>query len=81
MEPPELPDPGDRRDHAVRASAASPARAAASDEPAPSRPKEHDLVGLETSGYLDRLGFDVPEATYEQPLPRAATGSAAPRSK
>jgi len=30
-----------------------------------SRPKQHDLVSLETSGYLERLGFEVAPATYE----------------
>jgi phospholipase C len=29
----------------------------------PSRPKEHDLAALKTSGYLDRLGFDYKPAT------------------
>jgi phospholipase C len=28
------------------------------------RPKEHDLTALETSGYLDRLGFEVQDPTY-----------------
>jgi phospholipase C len=36
-----------------------------------SRPKEHDLVALLTSGYLDELGFKYrpasPESTYRQP--------------
>jgi phospholipase C len=31
----------------------------------PPRPKEHDLVQLETSGLLDRLGYEVKPATYE----------------
>ena len=29
------------------------------------RPKEHDLVSLETSGLLDRLGYEVQRPTYE----------------
>jgi phospholipase C len=29
----------------------------------PSRPKEHDLAALKTSGYLERLGFDYVPAT------------------
>ena len=37
----------------------------------PSRPKEHDLMDLLTSGYLDKLGFKYrpasPESTYRQP--------------
>jgi len=32
---------------------------------APSRPKPHDLVELVTSGYLDKLGYQAPAATYE----------------
>jgi len=35
-------------------------------EAAPRRPKEHDLVSLETSGYLDSLGYDPPRPTYER---------------
>jgi phospholipase C len=39
--------------------------------PAPERPKEHDLMALLTSGYLDRLGFKyrpaTPASTYRQP--------------
>ena len=31
----------------------------------PARRKEHDLVSLETSGFLERLGFDVPDATFD----------------
>ena len=30
------------------------------------RPNAHDMVGLETSGYLDSLGFEVPDATLDQ---------------
>jgi phospholipase C len=30
------------------------------------RPKPHDLVGLETSGLLDRLGYEVKPARYDQ---------------
>jgi phospholipase C len=30
------------------------------------RAKPHDLMELETSGYLDRLGYEVPDATLEQ---------------
>jgi len=33
---------------------------------APKREKEHDLVSLETSGFLDQLGYDVQPATYSQ---------------
>ncbi len=34
-----------------------------SDGTAPARPKEHDLAVLESSGYLERLGFDYRPAT------------------
>ncbi|MDQ3573093.1 MAG: phospholipase [Actinomycetota bacterium] len=30
------------------------------------RAKPHDLVELETSGYLDRLGFDIPDASVDR---------------
>jgi phospholipase C len=33
---------------------------------APKREKEHDLVSLETSGFLDGLGYDVQPATYSR---------------
>jgi phospholipase C len=39
--------------------------------PVPTRPKEHDLMTLVTSGYLDRLGFEfkraTPASTYREP--------------
>ena len=28
------------------------------------RPKPHDLTTLESSGLLDRLGYEVPKVTY-----------------
>ena len=71
MEPPELPDPGTVATAPCSAGGGggfpdpTGAPRAAQDEPAPTRPKEHDLVLLETSGYLERLGYDVPEATYD----------------
>ena len=52
FEPPTLPDPA--------AIAAVPCAAGGS-----GRPKEHDLVKLETSGLLDRLGYEVPKVTYD----------------
>ena len=52
FEPPTLPDPA--------AIAAIPCAAGGS-----GRPKEHDLVKLETSGLLDRLGYEVPKVTYD----------------
>ena len=33
---------------------------------APKRAKAHDLVGLETSGLLEGLGYDVKPATYSR---------------
>jgi phospholipase C len=40
-------------------------------QPAPQRPKDHDMKILLTSGYLDRLGFKykpaTPASTYRQP--------------
>ena len=53
FEPPELPDPA--------AIAATPVLARRQRR----RPKEHDLVKLETSGLLDRLGYEVPKVTYD----------------
>ena len=32
------------------------------------RPKPHDLVAMETSGYLERLGYEVPDASLDQIL-------------
>jgi phospholipase C len=58
MEVPSLPDPG--------VVATAPCQAGGDPGfPDPTRPKEHDLVKLESSGYLDRLGFEVPNATYD----------------
>ncbi len=54
--PPELPDPV--------AIAATPCSLQVS--PGTLRPKEHDLVQLETSGLLDRLGYEVRPASYDQ---------------
>ena len=53
FEPPTLPDPA--------AIAAIPCCRSA----AAARPKQHDLVKLETSGLLDRLGYEVPKVTYD----------------
>jgi phospholipase C len=61
FDPPELPDPG--------TVSTAPCATGGGDEggfPFPlRRPKEHDLVSLETSGLLDRLGYEVRPATYE----------------
>jgi phospholipase C len=60
-EPPRLPDP--------QVIAATPCGTDLLDPGIPGRaaerPKPHDLTMLETSGYLERLGYDVPEATYD----------------
>ena len=53
FDPPELPDPA--------AIAATPCSLGGSQ----ARPKQHDLVSLETSGLLDRLGYQVPNVTYD----------------
>ena len=53
FEPPELPDPA--------AIAATPCALGGG----AGRPKEHDLVALETSGLLERLGYEVPKVTYD----------------
>jgi phospholipase C len=66
MEPPELPDPG--------RVASNPCQTGGEAENGfpdplsglPIRPKEHDLVSLESSGYLERLGYDIPSATFER---------------
>jgi hypothetical protein len=54
--PPKLPDPV--------AIAATPC--SLQQTPGQLRPKEHDLVQLETSGLLDRLGYEVKPASYDQ---------------
>ena len=59
--PPELPDPA--------AIMAKPCRLGGSG--AAARPKDHDIVWLETTGYLDRLGYQVRagHAGADLPLP------------
>ena len=52
LEPPQLPDP--------ETIAATPCSLGGN-----ARPKEHDLVRLESSGLLERLGYEVPKVTYE----------------
>jgi len=58
FDPPRLPDP--------QTITAVPCSAQSGSLPASSRPKPHDLVGLETSGYLDRLGYEVKPAAIDQ---------------
>ena len=57
LEPPELPDPS---------TIATTPCSAQGDSPGKARPKPHDLVLMETTGYLERLGYEVPEASYDQ---------------
>jgi hypothetical protein len=52
FEPPKLPDPA--------AIAATPC----STQGFP-RPKEHDMVEIETSGLAERMGYEVPKLTYD----------------
>jgi phospholipase C len=54
FDPPALPDPA--------AIAATPCALGGGNA---ARPKEHDLVKLQTSGLLDRLGYEVPQVTYD----------------
>jgi phospholipase C len=57
-EPPELPDP--------ETIVATPCPAGITAEGTTARPKPHDMARLETSGYLDRLGFEVQEPTLDR---------------
>jgi phospholipase C len=52
FEPPDLPDPA--------AIVGVPCSAGGS-----ARPKEHDMVGIETSGLAESLGYEVPKLTYD----------------
>jgi phospholipase C len=52
---PDLPDPA--------AFAAQPCAPAAKRT---ARPKPHDMAKLESSGYLERLGYEVPKPTFDQ---------------
>ncbi len=58
---PSLPDPV-----AVAGLPCALQPAASGTRAAPQRPKEHDLATLETSGYLERLGFEVKPATPDR---------------
>ena len=58
FQPPSLPDPN--------AILATPCAVQPAEQQ--QRAKPHDLNDLETSGYLDRLGYDVPEPTLERIL-------------
>ena len=57
FDPPEIPDPA-----AVMSKPCSLGGSSRSAE----RPKPHDLVRLETSGYLDSLGYEVKPATPDR---------------
>ena len=67
---PNLPDPAAVVGHLCTNRPPCP-KIQADGSPQPQRPKEHDLMALYTSGYLDRLGFKyrpaTPESTYRQP--------------
>jgi phospholipase C len=81
LTPPDLPDPPNVVGQACAAGSPpvpplfTPGRAAAQ------RPKEHDLMALRDSGYLDRLGFEykpaTPSTTFRRPdtVMRAHRGS------
>jgi len=67
FDPPELPDPA-----AVAAQPCSTGGGGGLPIPlrgemaaGPPRPKQHDLVELEKSGLLERLGYEVPTVSYE----------------
>src|SRR4051794_35723858 len=69
---PQLPDPAAVIGHQCQNRPPGPKiQADGGPAPEPERPKEHDLMALLTSGYLDRLGFKyrpaTPESTYRQP--------------
>ena len=61
---PSLPDPAAIAGHALRG-------AAAGRRPGAARPKPHDLAKLQSSGLLERLGYEVPPPTARSPLPPA----------
>ncbi|HEV2813543.1 MAG TPA: alkaline phosphatase family protein [Solirubrobacteraceae bacterium] len=65
MEPPELPDPGRVASNPCSTGGDDGGFPDPQGGPRAARPKEHDLVSLETSGYLESLGYEVPPATYE----------------
>jgi phospholipase C len=57
-DPPQLPDPNK--------IVSIPCRLGGEPGSRGTRPKQHDLVLLESSGLLDRLGYEVRPATYDQ---------------
>jgi phospholipase C len=60
LQPPELPTPA----HVVATACAAPASSdTGAGASGPARPKPHDLAALQTSGYLERLGFKYRPAT------------------
>jgi phospholipase C len=65
LQVPQLPDPP------AVVSVACPPSGGAGAQQQVERPNEHDMMGLVTSGYLERLGFDfkpaTPASTYRQP--------------
>ena len=61
MNPPALPDPV-----AIAATPCSLGGSSRNADGTSARPKPHDMVELETSGLLDRLGYKVRDASYDQ---------------
>jgi len=78
--PPDLPRPPEVVSVAC-ATQGSVSGNAADPGPPPTRPKDHDLMTLVTSGYLDRLGFEfrpaTVEGTYREPSKLAQAYAAA----
>ena len=60
FDPPSLPDP-----QVVATQPCGPSGFPAARTASVERPKPHDIVQLEESGYLERLGYEAPEATYD----------------
>ena len=65
MEPPELPDPGRVASNPCSTGGDDGDSGFPDPTGAPSRPKQHDFVQMEETGYLEMLGYETPEATYE----------------
>jgi len=65
FDPPQLPDPANVATQPCSTQGGERSATSGERSGAPRRPKEHDLVDLEKSGLLDRLGYEVPEVTFE----------------
>src|SRR5260370_31268947 len=66
--PPDLPRPSEVVSVAcaTQGSVSGNARDSGPPPPPPTRPKDHDLMALVTSGSLDPLGFEFPPATVDR---------------